>query len=65
MPLPRTVLVDPGYEGDMESLMHRIHRTVREEFSVQHVTLQMETTAADCSERHHVDHLQARTLSES
>ena len=59
------VLVDPGYQGDIESLMRRIHRTIHDEFSVQHVTLQMETSAKDCFEHHHVDHLQAKTLYES
>ena len=58
------VLVDPGYEGDIEQLMRRIHRTMHEEFDVLHITLQMERSATDCFEHHHVDHLAARSLLE-
>ena len=53
------VLVDPSFEGDIEELMRRLHRAVHEQFDVQHVTLQMERSATDCFERHHVDHLAA------
>ena len=59
------VLVDPDYEGDIELLMRRLYKMTIEEFGVQHVTLQMERSAAECSERHHVDHLNARALSEA
>ena len=55
------VLVDPVYEGDIEQLMRRIRRTIHEEFDVQHITLQLERSAEDCPEHHHVDHLAARS----
>ena len=59
------VLVDPDYEGDIELLMRRLYKMTIEEFGVQHVTLQMERSAVECSERHHVDHLNTRALSEA
>ena len=45
--------------------MRRLHKLIIEEFAVQHVTLQMERSAAECTERHHVDHLMARSLHET
>ena len=59
------VVVDPEYRGDIELLMRRIHRAIYQEFDVQHVTLQMERSAMECRELHHVDHLQARSLQEA
>ena len=59
------VLVDPDNEGDVELLMRGLRKMIVEEFGVQHVTLQMERSAAECSELHHVDHLNARALSEA
>ena len=55
------VLVDPGYQGNIEMLMRSIRRIIREEFGIDHVTLQVEQSASECSEYHHVDHLSART----
>ena len=55
------VLVDPDYEGDIEQLMRRLQQTIREEFAVHHLTIQMERSATDCFENHHVDHLKARS----
>ena len=58
-------VVDPDYPGDVEQLMRRIQRAIHEEFDVQHITLQMERSATECAEHHHVDHLQARSLQDS
>ena len=58
------VLVDPGYQGEPEALMRSLRRIIQEEFNVHHVTLQMERSAAECSEHHHVGHLAARGLYE-
>ena len=55
------VLIDPAYQGDIEELMRRLRRTVRQQFGIQHITLQMEQSATDCSEHHHVGHLEARS----
>ena len=59
------VLVDPGYEGDIELLMRYLHGIIHEEFDAQHITLQMEKSAIDCYENHHIGHLEARSLHES
>ena len=59
------VLVDPGYQGDVEVLMRRLHGIIHQEFDVQHITLQMQRSAADCFEHHHVDHLEARSRQKS
>ena len=59
------VLIDPGYEGDAELLLRRLHRMILGEFSVHHVTLQLERSAGECSEHHHVDHLAARAMYEA
>ena len=59
------VVVDPDYQGDVEQLMRRIQRAIHEEFDVQHITLQMERSATECAEHHHVDHLQARSPQDS
>ena len=59
------VLIDPGYEGDAELLLRRLHRMILGEFGVHHVTLQLERSAGECSEHHHVDHLAARAMYEA
>ena len=59
------VIVDPDYLGDDEQLMRNIHWAIHEDFDVQHITLQMEHSAVECFEHHHVDHLRARSLQES
>ena len=59
------VVVDPDYLEDVEQLMRNIHWAIHEDFDIQHITLQMEHSAIECFEHHHVDHLQARSLQES
>ena len=53
------VMVDPERKGEMEDLLGRIRSIAYEEFNIRHVTVQLETTAANCREDHHVDHLVA------
>lgn len=53
------VMIDPSRRGEMEALLGRIRTIAYEEFGIQHVTIQLETTAAHCREDHHVDHLVA------
>ena len=59
------VLVDPDYPGDHASLLRRLRRIAYEDFGVHHITLQLETSAAECAENHHVGHLEARTHAEA
>ncbi len=55
------MLVEPGYEanGGYESLLDRVRDIAYDEFNIQHITVQLESTARRCLERHHVDHLLA------
>ena len=59
------VLVDPDYQGDFESLLRRLRRIAYQEFGIRHITIQMEQSVADCTENHHVGHLEARTRAEA
>ena len=51
------VIVDPSYEGGHDRLRTRIQDIAHNEYSIGHVTVQLEPTAATCREDHHVDHL--------
>ena len=54
------MLVDPAYAAkDYEILLDRVREIAYGEFDIQHITIQLETTAGRCLEAHHVDHLLA------
>ncbi len=55
------ILVEPAYaaNGGHERLLDRVRDIAYDEFDIQHLTVQVETTAGRCLERHHVDHLLA------
>ncbi len=54
------MLVDPAYAAeDYEILLDRVREIAYGEFDLQHITVQLETTAGRCLEAHHVDHLLA------
>jgi cobalt-zinc-cadmium efflux system protein len=53
------VLVDPEREGDSAKLLHEIQEIAYNKFNIQHITVQVESTATHCNEDHHVDHLVA------
>ena len=59
------VLVDPDYQGDVEPLLRRLRRISYQEFGIRHVTIQIDLSVADCTENHHVRHLEARTQAEA
>lgn len=44
------VLVDPERRGELDSLLGRIRTIANEEFNIRHVTVQLETTAANWKE---------------
>ena len=54
------ILVDPDHEGSFALLRQRLRRIASGEFGIDHITLQLEESASDCNEHHHVDHLHAR-----
>ena len=57
------VLIDPSYEGGDDLLLDNIKRIIHEDYGIGHATIQLERSAIECKEDHHVDHLyqQARS----
>ena len=53
------VLIEPGYRGDTEILLRRLKAIAHKEFGIRHITIQVEQSVEDCTEDHHVDHLEA------
>ena len=53
------VLIDPAYAGDVDALRGRLRKIAADDFGIEHITLQLERSASDCTEHHHVDHLHA------
>ena len=44
---------------EVEPLLRRLRRIAKQDFDITHVTLQVEQTLEDCTEDHHVGHLEA------
>ena len=55
------VLIDPEYQGDIDTLRHRLRDIASHDFGIKHITLQLEKSRKGCTENHHVDHLLAHT----
>ena len=55
------VLIDPDWGGDLKEMLEEIRRIAYEDHKLTHVTIQLETSARECKERHHVGHLEARS----
>ena len=55
------ILIDPAYTGDVGQMQTTMQDLVHNEFGIKHVTIQLERTAAACTEDHHVDHLIAES----
>ncbi len=53
------VLVDPDYQGDLETLRRQLQQIAYHDFGIAHITMQMEQSLEGCTERHHFDHLLA------
>ena len=53
------VFVSPSRAGQQEDILKQLRKIVYS-YGLNHVTLQVELSAADCEENHHVEHLQAR-----
>ena len=53
------VMIEPGYQGDTHQLLRRLKSIAHQDYGISHITIQLEQTAADCTEDHHVDHLEA------
>ena len=46
------VLVDPGWDGDAGELLNEVRRIAYQDHGLEHITIQVETSASDCRERH-------------
>ena len=57
------VLVDPSYQGSDGELLTRIKSIIHDDYDIGHCTIQLERSAIDCKEDHHVDHLYAQARS--
>lgn len=55
------VLIDPSYEGDKGALLRRLRKIARDDFKIDHVTIQVEESVEGCVEDHHLEHLLARS----
>ena len=61
------VLVDASYPpGQIDALTRRLREIIRHDFSIRHITLQVEQSVEGCGEEnHHVGHLAARSFAEA
>ena len=56
------ILIDPSYRGDVTALLFRMREKARQDYGINHITIQLERSAADCTEEdHHVGHLLAHS----
>ena len=54
------VLLDPALSSaEIETLLRRLRGIASQEFGISHITLQVEQSITDCTEDHHVGHLEA------
>ena len=53
------ILVDPAYRGHEDDMHRNLRRIATESYSLHHVTFQLCYSASDCTEDHHVGHLEA------
>ena len=54
------ILMDPGYQGDLDEVTVRMKDLLHNNYGIGHVTIQLERTVEGCTEDHHVGHLYAR-----
>ena len=59
------VLVDPDYPGELDPLLRRLRQIAYQNFGLRHITIQVEQSVADCTENHHVGHLEAQSSAET
>lgn len=56
------VLVDPARRGEEDEMLSQL-RQIAYGYGIGHVTIQLEYSASECEENHHVEHLVARSRS--
>ena len=57
------ILVDPDYRGLEDEIQRQLRRIASESYRLQHVTFQLCYSVGECSEDHHVGHLEALSRS--
>ena len=55
------ILVDPDFGEYEDEMLRQLRLIASERFGLQHVTFQLCRSATECSEQHHVGHLEALT----
>ena len=53
------ILVDPAYRGLEDEMQRQLRRIASEGYQLHHVTFQLCHSADECTENHHVGHLEA------
>ena len=53
------VLVDPAYQGPEDEIQRQLRLIATKNYGLHHVTFQLCHSAGDCTENHHVGHLEA------
>ena len=53
------ILVDPAYRGYEDEMQRQLRRIALERYRLHHVTFQLCHSAGECTENHHVGHLEA------
>ena len=53
------ILVDPAYRGYEDEMQRQLRRIATEKYGLDHVTFQLCHSSAECTENHHVGHLEA------
>ena len=59
------ILVDPEFRGYEDEMQRQLRRIAVDSFGLNHVTFQLCHSAGECSENHHVGHLEAVARPES
>ena len=57
------IIIDPAYRGYEDEIQHQLRRIASEKYRLHHVTFQLCYSAGECSEDHHVGHLEALSRS--
>ena len=57
------ILVDPAYQGYEDEIQRQLRHIASERYRLHHVTFQLCYSAGECSEDHHVGHLEALSRS--
>ena len=57
------ILIDPEFRGSEEEMQRQLRRIASDKYSIHHVTFQLCHAVAECSENHHVGHLEALSRS--